>query len=89
MKLMERDKIINFLENTFIDEALLFVEKKRGRTLSEQEREETLVNWHNYSSSFTKMWLNYMTDDKLINVLTKKLENTKNKRSFDTLIGEE
>ena len=88
MQLEHRYKIIGFLESTFIDEALEVLEKKSATPLTENEKASVITNWHNYSSSFTRMWLNYLTDDKLVNVLNKKLEREKNQRIFNGLSNE-
>lgn len=87
MQMEQRFKIINFLENTFINEALEVFEKKCGRGLTENEQTDVITNWHNYSSSFTRMWLNYLTDDKLVNILNKKLQEEKNQRKFEEIVG--
>lgn len=85
MKFEQRFKIIGFLEKTFIDDALEIFEKKKGATLTENERDEVVTNWRNYSSNFTRMWLTYMTDDRLVSVLNKKLEIEKNRLMFNEL----
>ncbi|HOV13411.1 MAG TPA: hypothetical protein PK771_03920 [Spirochaetota bacterium] len=87
MKFEQRLKVIGFLEKTFIDESLEVFEKKNGKPLTDNEKTDVIDNWYNYSANFTRMWLNYMTDDKLIKVLNKKLENERNQKTFESLVN--
>ncbi|OHD10639.1 MAG: hypothetical protein A2086_01945 [Spirochaetes bacterium GWD1_27_9] len=87
MTIEKRIKIIGFLETTFINEAVEAMERKNGRRLSNEEKLEIQSNWYKYSSSFTRMWLNYLTDEKLLTVLSKKLSLEKNLRTFNELFG--
>ena len=43
--------------------------------------------WYEHSSGYTRMWLNYMTDDNLSIVLNKKLTAVNNLSNTETLLG--
>jgi len=83
----KRTKIINFLETLLIKEAIDTFENKKKRNLSEEEKKEVTENWYMHSSIYTRMWLNYLTDDNLSKVLAKKLNEQDIKGGINELIG--
>ena len=82
-----RVKIINFLESAFVKEAIDTIERKRDRRLSDEEMKDIEKIWYEHSSGYTRMWLNYMTDDNLSIVLNKKLTAVNNLSNTETLLG--
>ena len=64
-KIDKRVKIINFLESIFLKEAIDKFEQKLGRKVSEEEKRDIEINWKKHSTFFTRIWLNYLSDEKL------------------------
>lgn len=78
---------INLLESIFINEDFQIFMDKKNRVLTEEEKIQIKENWYNYSSIFTRMWLNYLSDDKLDNLLQRKLNQYKNLTQYNELIS--
>ena len=78
---------INLLESIFINEDCQIFMDKKNRVLTEEEKIQIKENWYNYSSIFTRMWLNYLSDDKLDNLLQRKLNQYKNLTQYNELIS--
>jgi hypothetical protein len=87
MQIDNRVKIINLLETILIKEAIETFEKKKKNNLSEEEKNEITQNWYMHSSIYTRMWLNYLTDENLEKVLSKKLNEQSIKGGINTLMG--
>ncbi|MBP7553669.1 MAG: hypothetical protein KA885_09585 [Spirochaetes bacterium] len=78
---------INLLESIFINEDFQIFMDKKNRVLTEEEKIEIKENWYNYSSVFTRMWLNYLSDDKLDNLLQRKLNQYKDLTQYKELFS--
>ena len=87
MLMDKRSKMIGFLETLLIKEAVDTFEKKKRRNLSEEEKEDIAKNWYLHSSEFTRMWLNYLTDDNLEKVLARKLNEQNMNDGINKLTG--
>jgi hypothetical protein len=87
MQIDNRVKIINLLETILIKEAIETFERKKKNNLSEEEKNEITQNWYIHSSIYTRMWLNYLTDENLEKVLSKKLNEQSIKGGINTLMG--
>jgi len=87
MPLDKRIKLINFLEEIFIKEAIENFEKNNKRPVVNEEKIQLENNWLNYSSNFTRMWLNYLTDENLEKILSNKLNSQNNFNGISQLSG--
>jgi hypothetical protein len=87
MPLDKRIKLINFLEELFIKEAIEDFERNNKRPVVNEEKFKLENNWLNYSSNFTRMWLNYLTDENLEKILSNKLNSQNNNNGINQLSG--
>jgi len=78
---------INLLEFIFINEDFQIFMNKRNRALTEEEKIQIKENWYNYSSTFTRMWLNYLSDDKLDRLLQRKLNQHKGINQYNEMFS--
>ncbi|HNZ26098.1 MAG TPA: hypothetical protein PK385_08865 [Spirochaetota bacterium] len=78
---------INLLESIFINEDFQIFMNKRNRALTEEEKIQIKENWYNYSSTFTRMWLNYLSDDKLDRLLQRKLNQHKGINQYNEMFS--
>jgi hypothetical protein len=87
MPLEKRIKLINFLEEIFIKEAIEDFEKNNKRPVVNEEKIQIGNSWLNYTSNFTRMWLNYLTDENLEKILSNKLNSQNNNNGINQLTG--
>lgn len=81
MGINKRFELIALLESVILKEDLETFLRKSKKDLTKEENELFIQNWYKYSSTFTRMWLNYLSDEKLLEILEKKLtkQNINNK----------
>jgi len=87
MDLTKRVQLITMLEKILIQEASLSFVTKNRKQFDFKENSVLTDVWHNYSQTFTRMWLNYLPDDELQEILTKKMADSKSSGSTNTLFG--
>jgi len=73
MPINKRIELINLLESIILKENFNTFIKKSNKELTPEDNDFFIKNWYQYSSNFTRMWLNYLSDDKLLEILEKKL----------------
>ena len=87
MSTNKRFELINLLESLMLKEDYETFLKKNNRFVHEDETEIFKKNWYKYSSTFTRMWLNYLTDDRLEKILNKKLADQNVDKGISELIS--
>ena len=77
MNLNERFRAINLIEAILINEAIDSFSRRKKRTLDEDEKIKIELDWYKYSSNYSRMWLNYLSDEKLNRLLERKTNGKK------------
>lgn len=77
----KRIETIKMLEEMLLKEAVDEYRISRNKPLSMVEKNLIESNWQKHSSFFTRMWLNYMNDSQLNQLLTKKMQEASSRES--------
>jgi hypothetical protein len=88
MDINKRSQMIGTLEGLLLKEAAEdFVKSNNKKTLDIDNESNIQTEWYNFSLDSTRLWLSYMPDYKLEEILSKKIENIKNSGVSSTMFG--
>ncbi|HOJ62841.1 MAG TPA: hypothetical protein PLE45_00330 [Spirochaetota bacterium] len=84
MQIDKRLELINFLESIILREDFETFLRKSNKKLAEEDNDLFIKNWYKNSSTFTRMWLSYLSDERLLEILEKKMvDKNVNKNILD------
>jgi len=85
MPINKRLELIGLLESLILKEDVETFIRKSNRKISPEENDIFIKNWYKNSATFTRMWLNYLSDEKLLEILEKKLSKQSINDTFNWL----